>query len=386
VFDGWADALSATMNAKLVRPDGLYTDGLSSTSGNPQIDDHAQQAQTYPVYYGIAPAANLPALTADIVAQGMRQGPMTWHVLLSALAQTGRYDQLVKLLTDKNADGPANTLAEGGTYMWEQWHPGCSTAPCTTPASQSSNESMSHGWGSWGVVDMVESLLGVSVTSPGAATVKIAPPALDTADLHQVSGSAWTQRGTVTVSWKRTAGGMVLDVHVPTNVTATVAIPNPDGLDYVGVGQGAPQPAGTQNGRAVFTVGSGDSHFSLGASAPGSVGGTVPATLSLTLGPPASFGSFTPGVAHDYLATTTANVVSTAGDAALSVSDPGHLTNGAFSLPQPLQVQLSKSAWSAPVSNDAVTVGFKQPIGANDALRTGGYSRTLTFTLSTTSP
>ena len=33
-----------------------------------------------------------------------------------------------------------------------------------------------------------------------------------------------------------------------------------------------------------------------------------------------------------------------------------------------------------------MTVGFKQSIGANDALRTGAYSKTLTFTLSTTTP
>ncbi len=39
-----------------------------------------------------------------------------------------------------------------------------------------------------------------------------------------------------------------------------------------------------------------------------------------------------------------------------------------------------------PVSNDAVPVAFKQAIGANDALRTGTYSKTLTFTLSTTTP
>ena len=40
----------------------------------------------------------------------------------------------------------------------------------------------------------------------------------------------------------------------------------------------------------------------------------------------------------------------------------------------------------APVSNDAVTITFRQPIGANDPLRTGTYSKTLTFTLSTTTP
>ncbi|HET6548789.1 MAG TPA: M14 family zinc carboxypeptidase, partial [Solirubrobacter sp.] len=49
----------------------------------------------------------------------------------------------------------------------------------------------------------------------------------------------------------------------------------------------------------------------------GEVGGTVPATLSLTLGAPASFGAFVPGVEDDYTATTTANVISTAGDATL---------------------------------------------------------------------
>jgi hypothetical protein len=116
------------------------------------------------------------------------------------------------------------------------------------------------------------------------------------------------------------------------------------------------------------------------------VGGTVPATLSLTLGAPASFGAFTPGVEKTYSAATTANVISTAGDAALSVSDPGHLRNGSFWLPDPLQVSLSKTAWTAPVSNDPVLVAFSQHIGAGDPLRTGTYSATLTFTLSTTSP
>jgi hypothetical protein len=116
------------------------------------------------------------------------------------------------------------------------------------------------------------------------------------------------------------------------------------------------------------------------------VSGTVPATLSLTLGPPASFGAFTAGVDHTYMASTTADVLSTAGDATLSVSDPGHLTNGAFSLPDPLQVTMAPSAWTAPVSHAAVAIGFAQHIGATDALRTGTYSRTLTFTLSTTTP
>ena len=139
---------------------------------------------------------------------------------------------------------------------------------------------------------------------------------------------------------------------------------------------------------------------------PGDVGGTVPATLALSLGPPAQFGAFTPGVAREYSASTTANVVSTAGDAVLSVADPsanhtGHLVNGSFFLPQPLRVRalnaansgtafnpvpINLLAYDGPISNDAVTLQFRQSIAANDALRTGTYSKTLTFTLSTTSP
>jgi predicted acyl esterase len=139
--------------------------------------------------------------------------------------------------------------------------------------------------------------------------------------------------------------------------------------------------------------------------ADGTVSGTVPATLALTLGAPANFGALTAGTAKDYTAQTTATVISTAGNAALSVADPsstatGHLVNGAFSLPSALQANaggpfadvggsaaptLLKS-WTAPTSNEAVTVNFQQHVSANDALRTGSYAKTLTFTLSTTAP
>jgi hypothetical protein len=124
----------------------------------------------------------------------------------------------------------------------------------------------------------------------------------------------------------------------------------------------------------------------LARAAGGGAGGTVPATLALTVAGPVSFGAFTPGVEREYVATASANVISTAGDAALSVSDPGHLTNGAFSLAEPLRVELSKAAWTAPASNDPVAITFRQHIAATQALRTGTYDRALTFTLSTTAP
>jgi len=121
------------------------------------------------------------------------------------------------------------------------------------------------------------------------------------------------------------------------------------------------------------------------------VGGTVPATLALTMGAPVQFGAFTPGVAKEYTAGTTATVISTAGDATLSVADPsqtntGKLVNGTFALASPLQGLGVIKTWTAPTSNESVPITFKQSIAANEPLRTGTYSKTLTFTLSTTTP
>ena len=95
----------------------------------------------------------------------------------------------------------------------------------------------------------------------------------------------------------------------------------------------------------------------------------------------------------------------------LSVADPsstntGKLVNGTFALPQALQVRppapaapaaavgagrrLVRSDGAADLAarsaNDAVTITSSSTIGRTDALRTGAYSKTLTFTLSTTTP
>ena len=73
-----------------------------------------------------------------------------------------------------------------------------------------------------------------------------------------------------------------------------------------------------------------------------------------------------------YTASTTANVISTAGDAALTVSRPRppdqrHVHASVGTGGEPLQGELDR----ARSSNDPVTIAFKQHIGATDALRTG---------------
>ena len=86
-------------------------------------------------------------------------------------------------------------------------------------------------------------------------------------------------------------------------------------------------------------------------------------------------------------------MISTAGDATLSVADPsstdtGPLVNGTFALPQPLQAGLGtiKTVGPRRPATSQSRSTFTRSIAANEPLRTGTYSKTLTFTLSTTTP
>ena len=137
----------------------------------------------------------------------------------------------------------------------------------------------------------------------------------------------------------------------------------------------------------------------------------MPLVLSLTLGQPATFGAFAPAVDADYTASTTASVLATSGNAPLSVSDPsatatGHLVNADYALPSALQARATSAkgtggpladvggattptpllSYTGAVNDPAVTLEFRQHVGQTDALRAGKYSKTLTFTLSTTTP
>jgi hypothetical protein len=137
------------------------------------------------------------------------------------------------------------------------------------------------------------------------------------------------------------------------------------------------------------------------------IGGSVPQVLSLAFNQPtANLGTFRPGVTADYTATLDATVTTSAANAALTVHDastnaPGHLVQGSYVLPQALQVRAGGGAFApvggasaptplvsypGPKSLDAVAIALKQPIAATDGLHTGAYGKTLTFTLSTTTP
>lgn len=286
-------------------------------------------------------------------------------------APTRPVDTLEQTLHGQNTRMHLNLTAAGIPHVWEE-------GPGT------------HTWPYWErslrrALPEFQRIFDGDVATPAQVNVRLPD--------NRFSAWGWTVEFPAArpVAWTTLANADATGFTLSGTGAATVKTPGvfpagkrykANGVEVTAAADGSltiPVDLGTGSTVAVF-VGALSNDF------PGSVGGTVPATLGLGLGAPATFGAFTPGIAKEYTATSEATVTSTAGDAALSVSEPGFLTNGAFSLAQPLRVELAKTAWTAPTSGEKVGIAFKQSIGANDPLRTGSYSKTLTFTLSTTNP
>jgi len=247
LYQGRANQLTNAINSQLRRPDGMYIDGLTSTGA--QSKNASQIANSYAVAFGVADPSTWSQIATYLAGLGMNQGPMTAHWLLKALNDAGRPDQVVARLTDTAGLGWANILSLGGTFTWEGW-----TAPTL-------GESESHGWGSQALVDIVESLLGLQVTAAGASAIVIAPPATG---LTYANGMVHTERGAVQIDWQHpVSGGLTLDVTLPVNVSATILLPITRTGSTSASGAGQPTFLSEDTIHATYSVGSGQSSFSV---------------------------------------------------------------------------------------------------------------------------
>jgi hypothetical protein len=96
-------------------------------------------------------------------------------------------------------------------FTWEAWD------------ARATGDSESHGFGSTVLTVLQDYVLGISVSTPGAANVDVRLPHL--MPMH-VTGVYVTQRGRIPISWSRAGPGrLTLDVTIPPNVSATVHPP-----------------------------------------------------------------------------------------------------------------------------------------------------------------
>jgi alpha-L-rhamnosidase len=209
---GRATQLTTAINGQVVRPGGIYTDGLLPSGAR---SAHAsQEANALALAYGVVPPAQMATVGAYVAKLGLSVGPVHGLELLRGLANAGLVEDMVRTLTDSSIPGWAHIVAAGGTFTWETWQP-----------SDLIGDSMSHGWGSSALVAMQETLLGVTLQPPdddGAVAAVIAPPA---AGLAGARGTVPTIAGPIAVTWNRRRTALSLDAVIPPNASARIVLP-----------------------------------------------------------------------------------------------------------------------------------------------------------------
>jgi alpha-L-rhamnosidase len=206
-----AEILKVAMNQHLTDARGLYADGLKadgSLSAN-----FSQQANMIPLALGIVPPAQRRAVLDHIKSLRMSCGLVTVRWLVEAIGRSGDGAHLVELFTNSQWDGWANNLSRGATCTWESWN-----AP-------DAGQSMSHAWGAIGVVGYVRYILGIEPLESQYARIRVRPLIFGDA-LQTAKGSIPTDRGRVSVDWKRSdAGRFDLSLELPDAMQAEVWVP-----------------------------------------------------------------------------------------------------------------------------------------------------------------
>ncbi len=201
-------------------------------------------------------------LVEDIEKRGghLSTGFIGTKSLMQALSKIGRQDVAFRLLHTESFPSWGFSIKHGATSIWERWDG-------WTPEKGFQDPGMnSFAHYSFGAVYqwMVENIGGIKIDGPAYKHIMIAPH-LDP-NLTWARTSYKSVRGEIATNWTRKDAQLTLDVTIPANTTATIAVPDSDPSQLTESGKPLAQAEGvklrrTADGRAVLEIGSGTYRF-----------------------------------------------------------------------------------------------------------------------------
>jgi len=233
---------------------------LDRTTGVYHTDQSAgyrQASNILPLALGLVPDDVRPAVLANLMADIHKKGDhldtgiLGAKYLLPLLTENGEVDTALQVATQPTYPGWGYWVAEGSTTLWEAW----------------GKDSRSLGHHMFGSIEdwFFRDLAGLEPAAPGWKSILVKP--YIPAGLAWAKASVETVRGLAAAGWRRSADGtLALDVTVPVGSTAEVHVPASSASTVAEGGR----PAGESphvhfvrdaDGRAVFSVGSGEYHF-----------------------------------------------------------------------------------------------------------------------------
>ncbi len=236
-----ADAIARAFHEKRFHAEtGVYGDGSQTTAVLPLALDVVPQDKRRTVF--------------DSLARTIREknkgrldtGIFGTRYLTDVLCDFGEAELAVSILTQPEFPGFGFQIAQGATTLWEQW--------TVKGGMNSHNHAMFAGVGA----SFFTRLAGITALKPGFAEIGIRP--VMPKSLTFAEASQETVKGRVSVRWQREGESVRVDVTVPVNATARIALPAADrkavkssGVSFIAM----------EEGRAVYTAGSGTYRFTL---------------------------------------------------------------------------------------------------------------------------
>jgi alpha-L-rhamnosidase len=203
-------------------------------------------------------------LADDVQAKGghLSTGFMGVGYLLPVLSQAGKSDTAYQLLLQDTFPSWLFSVKHGATTIWERWNGWTPENGFQDPGMNSFNH---YSLGSCGEY-LFGGIGGIRPASPGYKTILIDPVVRN--GLSWAKTSYDSINGRIATSWKIDANQLNLEVTVPVNTVATVCMPVTGGVATTVTESGKPVEQvkdikflRTENGKAVFEVGSGTYRF-----------------------------------------------------------------------------------------------------------------------------
>jgi hypothetical protein len=211
--DAWAKELAASAYR--------FLDGNTDTFGDRRQDN------AMAIYAGIT----TPTQTAAIYRRVLAPDSPAWNIVatpyynnyvISAMSLAGHTQETLTIL--RRIWG--GMLAEGATSCWEGYDPSWEKSNFHAHLQADNGTgyfvSLCHGWSSGATSWLTERLLGIQPTSGGYRTVDITP---DLCGLKWAEGSVPTPNGPLHERLERAGAGLRIEIRLPANVVARVAVP-----------------------------------------------------------------------------------------------------------------------------------------------------------------
>lgn len=246
----------------------------------------SQTAHVLALAFGLVPddrRAAVAARLAELIAANghrMTTGFLGTRDILPALSRNGHHDLAVRLFQSRRFPSWGYEVVNGATTVWERWDSytrehGFNGLDGNQNASMNSFSHYAFGAiTAW----MFRDLAGIDTVGTGYADILIrpgVPGAVSNAEappLDWVRADYDSPRGRIRSAWKRTGGGLELEVVIPANTRARVEIPAGSAGEVREGGRRLERARGVRiveaaagTGRVVVEVGSGSYRFEVAA-------------------------------------------------------------------------------------------------------------------------